>query len=63
MSLEIRSSESYSIFKKSLLKFIIMIPNSVFGVAYIYGIKLLTTLSVGLNHLREHKFRQLSGYY
>ena len=54
---EIRNSESYSIFKKSLLKFIRTIPNSVFGVADIYGIKLLTRLSVGLSHLREHKFR------
>ena len=55
--MEIRNSESYSIFKKSLLKFIRTIPNSVFGVADIYGIKLLTRLRVGLSHLREHKFR------
>ena len=57
LSLEIRNYESYSIFKKSLLKFIRTIPNSVFGVADIYGIKLLTRLRVGLSHLREHKFR------
>ena len=44
-------------FKKALLKFIRTIPNSVFGVADIYGIKLLTRLRVGLSHLREHKFR------
>ena len=57
LSLKIRNSESYSIFKKHLLKFIRTIPNSVFGVANIYGIKLLTRLRVGLSHLREHKFR------
>ena len=57
LSLEIRNSESYSIFKKSFLKFIRTIPNSVFSVADIYGIKLLTRLHVGLSHLREHKFR------
>ena len=57
LSLEIRNSESYSIFKKSLLKFIRTIPNSVFNVADIYGIKLLTRLRVGLSHLREHKCR------
>ena len=34
-----------------------MIPNSVFGVANKYGIKLLTRLRVGLSHLKEHKFR------
>ena len=56
LSLEMRNSESYSIFKKSLLKFIRTIPNSVFSVADIYGIKLLTRLRVGLSHLREHKF-------
>ena len=33
------------------------IRNSVFNVADIYGIKLLTRLRVGLSHLREHKFR------
>ena len=44
-------------FKKSLLNFIRTIPNSVFGVDDIYGIKLLTRLRVGLSHLREHKFR------
>ena len=55
--MEIRNSESYSIFKKSLLKFIRTIINSVFSVSNIYGIKLLVRLRVGLNHLREHKFR------
>ena len=40
-----------------LLKFIKTIPNRVFSVANIYGIKLLTRLCVGLSHLREHKFR------
>ena len=44
-------------FKKSLLKFTKTIKNSVFGVAEIYGIKLLTRLRVGLSHLREHEFR------
>ena len=41
LSLEIQNSESYSIFKKSLLKFIRTISNSVFNIADIYGIKLL----------------------
>ena len=57
LSLEMRNSESYNVFKKSLFKFIRAIPNSVFGVADMYGIKLLTRLHVGLSHLTEHKFR------
>ena len=40
-----------------MLKFPRMIPNSVFSVADIYGIKLLTRLRLSLTHLREHKFR------
>ena len=55
--MEIRNSESFSIFKNSLLKFIRTIPNSVFYADDIYGVKLLTRLRVGLSHLREHKFR------
>ena len=54
--MEIRNSEPYSIFKKSLLEFIRTTPNSVFNVANIYGIKLLTRLRVGLSHFREHRF-------
>ena len=57
LSFEIRNSESYGIFKKSLLKFIRTSPNSVFSVTDIYGIKLVTKLRVGLSHLREHKSR------
>ena len=52
-----RNSEPYSVIKKSLLKFARTIPNSLFSIADIYGIKLLTRLHVGLSHLREHKFR------
>ena len=47
----------YSIFKKSLLKLARTIPNSLFSVADIYGVKLLTRLRVGLSHFREYKFR------
>ena len=57
LTFEIRNSESYSIFKKFLLKFIRTIPNSVFGVADMYRIKLLARLRAGLSHLRKHKFR------
>ena len=46
LSLEIRNYESYGIFKKSLLKFMRTIPNSIFIVADKYGIKLLTKLCV-----------------
>ena len=57
LNLEIHNVELYSIFKNFLLKFIRTIPNSLFGVANIYGIEQLTRLHAGLIHLREHKFR------
>ena len=52
--MEIRNCESYSIFKKSLLKFIRTIPNSVFSVADTYGIKLLPRLRVGFLVILEY---------
>ena len=52
-----RNSKSYSILKKSSLKFTRTIQISVFSVADIHGIKLLTRLRVSLSHLRERKFR------
>ena len=52
-----------SFFQKNLRNLSIQISirtvaNSVFSVADIYGIKLLTRLRVGLSNLREQKFRQ-----
>ena len=55
---EICKSVSYEVFKNSLLKFIRPSPNSLFNVSGSLGIKLLTRLSLGLSHLREHKFNQ-----
>ena len=56
LSLEVRKSVSYEVFKNSLLKFIRPSPNSLFNVSDSLGIKLLTTLRLALSHLREHKF-------
>ena len=43
--------------RKSFLKFIRHSRNSVFRCQNPRGIKLLTRLRLGLNHLREHKFK------
>ena len=40
-----------------LLEFIRPLPNSIFDIFNPYGIKLLTRLRLGLNHLNEHKFK------
>ena len=53
----IRNSASLKTFKKKLLNFIGSCANSIFDIHNPLGIKLLTTLRLGLNHLHEHKFR------
>ena len=53
----IRKSKSISIFKINILKFIQPKPNSVYYCHNPKGIRLLTKLSLGLRHLRKHKFK------
>ena len=50
--------DSYSVFKKRILKFIRPSPNSVFECHNPKGIKLLSRIRLALSHLREHKFKQ-----
>ena len=51
-----RNSETFSAFKKSILKFIRPSWNSIFNCHSPNGMKLITRL-MGLSHLREHKLR------
>ena len=52
-----RSSESFALFKKSILQFIRPTPNRTFSCHNPVGTKLITRLRLGLSHLREHKFK------
>ena len=52
----IRNDESFGIFKSNIVKFIIPTPRSFFNFYNHKGIRLMTRLSLGLSHLREHKF-------
>ena len=54
---DIHNSDSLSVFKLSLLKFVRPVANSVFEINNPYGLKLLTRLCLGLSHLLYHKFR------
>ena len=45
-------------FKKLLLKFVRLDPNSVFNMHEAQVLKLLTKLRLGLSHLNDHKFKQ-----
>ena len=51
------NSESFNVFKNSLLKFIPISGNSVFNCHKSKGVKLLTRLRPGLSYLRQHKFK------
>ena len=52
-----RNNESYTLFRSTILKFIMPSPNSFYGCQNIMGIELVTRLQQGLSHLQEHKFR------
>ena len=52
---DLRNTESYTLFRSSILKFIRSSPKSFYGCQNIMGIKLITRLCLGLSHLREHK--------
>ena len=53
----IRSSESISIFKSKSLSYIHPVQNNIFNIFDPPGLKLLTRLRIGFNHLNEHRFR------
>ena len=53
----IRSSSSFNIFRKSILKFIRLSANSFFNCHNPEGIKFITRVWLGLSHLSEHKFK------
>ena len=57
LDINIRNSESYTTFKKSILRFIRPSENPIFNCHNPSRIKLITRLRLGLSHLREHKFR------
>ena len=57
LDVHIRKFKSISIFKGNILKFMQSKPNNVYYCHNHKGIKLLTRLSLGFSHLREHKFK------
>ena len=52
----IKSSESYSMFRKKMLNLIRPKCNDTYGIHNPTGLKLLTRLRLGLSHLNNHKF-------
>ena len=49
-------TSSFNIIRANLIKIIRPIPNSVFGIFNPIGLKLITRLRLGLNHLNDHRF-------
>ena len=54
--INIRNSESISLFKSRLLSFIRPNQSNIFNIFDPIGLKLPTRLRLGLSHLNEHKF-------
>ena len=57
LGLQIRKANSLLSFKNTLLKLGRSVPNSCCNIHNLVGLKLLSRLRVGLNHLNEHKFK------
>ena len=57
IDVNIRNSTPCNVFKRVILKFIRPEPNQVFNVDGSEGLKFLTRIRLGLNHLADHKFR------
>ena len=53
----VKNADSFHVFKKHILSFIRLLPNSIFNIHNPLGIKYLTRLRIGFIHLKEHKFR------
>ena len=58
LDIDIRKSDSISIFKNRVLSLIRPLPNKVSNSHNPQGLKLLTRLRLGLIHLRYHKFKR-----
>ena len=54
---DLRNSDSFSAFKKSILNFIRPSPNSIFNCHNPKALKFITRAGLGLSHLRHHKFK------
>ena len=57
LDLNIRNSESLTIFQTKVLKFMCLSKNSIFLCNNPKGMQLLTRSRLGLSHLRNHKFK------
>ena len=53
----LRRCNSYNVFKSNILKLIRSSSDSFFDYHNSIGIKCITRIRLGLNHLREHKFK------
>ena len=57
LDINIRNSESITLFKCRLLSFICAVQNSIYNIFDPKGLKFLTRLRLGLSHLNAHRFR------
>ena len=63
LDLNIRNSDSNSIFKSKLLSFIRQVQTNIYNIFDPKGLTFLTRLRLGLSHLNEHRFRHNFQYF
>ena len=56
LDINIRNSDSISLFKSRLLSFIRLVQNKIYNIFDPEGLEFLTRLRVGLSHLNAHRF-------
>ena len=57
LDINIRNSQSITLFKCRLLSFIHPVQNSIYNIFDPKGLKFLTRLCLGLSHLNAHRFQ------
>ena len=53
----ISNADLFEDLKKCILSFIRPIPNSIYNIHQLLGVKYLTRLRIGFSHLKEHEFK------
>ena len=57
LHLQLHNEKSFKKFRNALLKLGRPIPDLIYGIHHLLGLKLLTRLRLGLSHLNEHSFK------
>ena len=57
LDLQLRNAKSFKKFRNTLFKLGRPIPDLIYGIHHLFGLKLVIGLRLGLSHLNEHRFK------